>query len=312
MGQYDDDWRSTAVVATVSLVPKTSVDPATLDSWAEQFRMWYREHRSAGAHTGIRLMLLKWGHDEYVSEVDASPEFRNSTDNRNWYMNSQGMQMNIVRGPVEFWFGSSPTARDPGSVHRIDYSFAYSDQVVSEVQYARFRPDRFADPKHRPAIGINFFDSIAYCDWLSAQEGLASGESVRWIDEKKYELNFLDGGYRPPTVWEWECLVRAGTSSSFEFGEVDAEYVKARGFLWQSGCNPMGPASWDQTSMTINEWSSTNARSIRSAIASRGEFDALFHTYLQKSCSENRSVNKLLRPNLQTDSSFRLCFPNFK
>ncbi|MFN7892438.1 MAG: protein kinase domain-containing protein [Pirellula sp.] len=225
MVQYDDDWRSTGVVASVSLVPKASIDPSTLDSWAEQFRIWYREHRSAGAHTGIRLMLQKWGHDRYVSEVDASPEFREVVEDRNWYMNSQGMQMNIVRAPVEFWFGNSPTSRDHGSMHRIDYSFAYSDQVVSEMQYARFRPDRFPNPKDQAAVGINFFDAVAYCDWLSAQEGLASGESINWIDKNRYELKFRDGGYRPPTVWEWECFARAGTTSSFAYGEKDAEYI---------------------------------------------------------------------------------------
>ncbi|MCE3018539.1 MAG: protein kinase domain-containing protein [Pirellula sp.] len=305
MGQYDDDWRSTGVVATMGLVPKASIDPATLDSWAEQFRMWYRAHRSAGAHTGIRLMLQKWGHDKYVNEVDALPEFRNSADNRNWFMNSQGMQMNIVRGPVEFWFGSSPTARDPGSVHRIDYSFAYSDQIVSEVQYARFRPDRFADPKHQPAIGINFFDSIAYCDWLSAQEGLATGESVRWIDEKKYELNFLDGGYRPPTVWEWECFARAGTSGSFEFGEPDSEYTKSLYIPQQNVDYCFGPIYWEQTDLPFSEWSSTNAGSI----ARRTVFDALFHPMFQKSGSIIRSEYHPLIPTQNAKSSFRLCFP---
>ncbi len=252
MGQYNDDWRSTGVVATVSLVPKTDIEPATLDSWTERFRIWYREHPSAGAHTGICLMLQKWGHDKYVSEVDADPEFRNRADNRNWYMNSQGMQMNIVRGPVEFWFGNSPTTRAPGSMKRIDYSFAYSDQVVGEVQYARFRPDRFPNPKDQPVVGINFFDSVSYCDWLSSQEGIATGDSVKWLDEKKYELNFVEKGYRPPTVWEWECFARAGTFTRCAFGELNAEYANSIHVA-----NAMGPYYFRTESANQPEWTST-------------------------------------------------------
>jgi hypothetical protein len=37
----------------MSLVPKTDIEPAPYDSWTERFRIWNREHPSAGVHTGI-------------------------------------------------------------------------------------------------------------------------------------------------------------------------------------------------------------------------------------------------------------------
>ncbi len=185
MVEYNDDWRSTSVVAAVSLIPITNIDPTKHESWKERFRLWYREHPSAGAHAGIRLMLQKWGCNAYVDEVDASPEFRSIANDRNWYMNSQGMQMSIVRGPVEFWLGNNPTDKFPGSLNKIEYSFAVSEKLVSEVQYARFRPEQFPSPKELPVLGVNFFDSIAYCDWLSGEERLATGQSIKWIDENK-------------------------------------------------------------------------------------------------------------------------------
>ena len=299
MGQYDDDWRSTGVVATVSLIPKTSIDPATLDSWAEQFRVWYRAHRSAGAHTGLRLMLRKWGHDKYVNEVDASPEFRNSADNRNWYMNSQGMQMNIVRGPVDFLFGSSPSSRTPGSMKPIDYPFAYSDQVVSEVHYARFRPDRFPNPKDQAAVAINFFDAVAYCDWLSAYEGIATGESIEWIDKNKYELKFLNRGYRPPTISEWERFARAGTTSSFEFGEPDSEYAKPdkrnAGF---------GPRFFDGNPTYEYEWTSTAVRSL-SETQEKSVLDSSINTIWQRSINDLDYAPNPKKPTLDVESAFR-------
>jgi serine/threonine protein kinase len=301
MGQYKDDWRSTGVVATVSLVPKANIEPATLDSWTERFRMWYREHPSAGAHTGIRLMLKKWGQDKYVSEVDAVPEFRNRADNRNWYMNSEGMQMNIVRGPVEFWFGNSPSARAPGSLKPIDYSFAYSDQVVGELQYARFRPERFPKAKDQPAVGINFFDSVAYCDWLSSQEKGEVGDSVKWLDDTKYELDFVEKGYRPPTDLEWECFARAGTFTSCVFGELNAEYA-----------NPiqiaiaMGPFYFRADSTNHREWTSTVVRSSKSSDPEVARLESSVNVFWQKTHARGVDQPFLSKPLEKYQSVFRV------
>lgn len=301
MHQYRDDWRSTGVVATVSLVPKTNIEPATLDSWIELFRMWYREHPSAGAHTGIRLMLQKWGHDKFVDEVDGSSEFRNRTDNRNWYMNSEGMQMNIVRGPVEFWFGNSPSARAPGSKQRIDYSFAYSDQVVGELQYARFRPARFPKAKDQPAVGINFFDSVAYCDWLSSQDGFAERESIKWLDEKTYELDFVEKGYRPPTDLEWECFARAGTFTSCVFGELNAEYANSTKTAFA-----MGPCYISADSTNHREWTSAVVRSVKSSNAEVSRLETSVNVFWQK--NQARSVDQpfVSKPLEKYQSVFRV------
>ncbi len=173
MEEYTDDWRATAVVAVANMVSEGTLDPALQSDWTEKFQRWYREHPSANTHTAIRLLLKKWGHEQFVEDVDRLTQYREIADNRNWYINSQGMQMNIIRGPVEFLFGKDPTNKIGGKTRTIDYTFAYSDQLVSEIQFARFRPEKFPEPQDRPAKGIDFFEAVAYCDWLSAQEGLA-------------------------------------------------------------------------------------------------------------------------------------------
>ena len=48
----------------MSLVPKTDIEPAPYDSWTERFRIWNREHPSAGVHTGIFQAI---GKGQFVS-----------------------------------------------------------------------------------------------------------------------------------------------------------------------------------------------------------------------------------------------------
>ena len=51
----------------------------------------------------------------------------------------------------------------------------------------RTQPE-FMDPT-QPVVGVNWFDAVAYCDWLSAQSGVR---------------------FRLPTEAEWECAARGG------------------------------------------------------------------------------------------------------
>ena len=306
MGQYDDEWRSTAVISCMGRVPKSTLAPAEFDLWTEQIRMWYRQHPSSGAHTGMRSLLQGWGYEDYVREVDSSPLYRDISKDRNWFVNSQGMQMNIVHGPVDFWFRNNPTSSGPGSMRRIEKSFAYSDQMVSEVQYARFRGDRFPNPKEQPATGINFFEAVAYGDWLSEQEGFATGESVTWLEEgKKYDLSFRKGGYRPPTMLESECFTRSGTATRFDCGELDAEYMKQ---LRQS--ISFGPRVFDLRSLSGFEWTSTSVLARTSMEEASGTHDAQFNPIWQRSLSplaELLATIRVAKPYETKDAVFRVC-----
>lgn len=123
-------------------------------------------------------------------------------------MNKLGMRMMPIEAG-EFVLGDEASSHlaekwDEGPPHKVKISkpFEISETEVTIAQYKQFDPDYDVDPDDEESpiyvTGISWDDAMAFCRWLSEQEGVT---------------------YRLPTEAEWEYACKAGSDTPYWFDE---------------------------------------------------------------------------------------------
>lgn len=161
------------------------------------------------------------------------------------------MEMTVIPGG-EFLMGEERGRDDEKPVHRVWVkAFALGRYQVTNADYALFlgatghaSPPWWSDPlfsdPRQPVVGVNWFDAMAYCEWLARETGKP---------------------FRLPTEAEWERAARGElTGKLYTWGDEPPESLPGYRERWRDarpepvGASEPGPFSLFNMCDNVHEW----------------------------------------------------------
>lgn len=213
--------RTTAAIAAISALPPAARAAATQQAMALTERILPSAGRAAGRSGGVALLWRTLSLPRQIAVLATGAALILSAGLLSFNVvrspailtNSIGMRLRPIPGG-SFLMGSpesEPGRRvTEGPVHRVTVRpFYMGETEVTVEQYQQFlaatgfRTPQFWEVVQRPhpklpALYIRWEDAKAFCDWLSRVEGVT---------------------YRLPTEAEWEYACRAGSTTTFHWGD---------------------------------------------------------------------------------------------
>lgn len=154
-------------------------------------------------------------------------------------------------------------------VTRREYEAFVQDTTFNGPKPQEWRIDEKISPgSEHPVHGVNWFDAIQFCNWLSAKEGKTpayrcirkvkvNGPIGEEIEADTWEEVVESDGYRLPNELEWEYACRAGTATTWSPGNEESRMVDYCQMYPTKLTAPGGsklPNAWGLHDMHGNVW----------------------------------------------------------
>ena len=203
----------------------------------------YKFDPDAGIHGAAEWTLRQWNEAVFLKVTDSALRDKPAGERR-WRVNSEGITMVKVEGPVTFKMGTPPD--EPRRYHTgeetqrrvtIDRGFEIASKEVSVEQFQKFIDDHPKDKKmyhtvqaspspQGPRVTLSWYKAVEYCNWLSEREKLERcyhpNDGKEFEDGMRTVPNYLEcTGYRLPTEAEWEYACRSGTITPWYHGDSE-------------------------------------------------------------------------------------------
>ncbi len=254
-----------AILLALGEYEDSDLPPELRSSLEEQVQRLV-SHPDSGTHSAAIWLLARWGIPLAAPSQEHAAPFAEENTNvtRKWHRNRLGMTMVEITGPTEFVMGSPQqeegrTQYEALHTRQIPRSFAIATHEVTESLWSEFlshdsgsqnvvssenvvvtdgaSAPSSAESGDKPAIFMNWYQAVAFCNWLSEREGISNDQ---WCYEPNAEgqyaegmrpaSNFLDRvGYRLPTEGEWETACRAGSRAARWSGDNELTLTR---FVW--------------------------------------------------------------------------------
>ena len=265
LGRYPSHFRY-ALLLALGEYSLHEIPDAARETLIEQVGTWYRNDPSSGVHGASGWLLRKWGQTPIVQAVDQTAVAY--SPDREWFTlavsvkptamkNEDATEKPMVKafyytfvvfpaGKFEIGSLDDETDRQREEVrHTVNLTrpFALLDREVTFEELISFSTkysgymNQFDASIEDAGFAVNWYESIAFCRWLSHQANVPEEEqsyadpasltkeeyprepnpSANWAPSV-WPLKLGQRGFRLPTESEWEVASRAGSRSMYAQG----------------------------------------------------------------------------------------------